>query len=100
METLVQLLPLIAIAAVFYLLIILPNRRRQKATAQLQSSLEVGDEIMLTSGFFGRLRAVTDDRVTVELAEGVLVDVARAAVATKVGEPERDTEPDVADDPS
>ena len=87
METLVQLLPLIAIAAVFYLLIILPQRRRQKATAELQASLEPGDEVMLTSGFFGRLRAVTDDRVTVELADGVLVQVARAAVATKVGPP-------------
>lgn len=94
METLISLLPFVAIALVFWLLVILPTRRRQKATADLQAALQPGDEVMLTSGFFGTLRAMTDDRVTLELAHGVHVQVARAAVATKV-----ETEPAATDDP-
>ena len=82
MENIVSLLPLLGIALLFWVLVILPTRRRQKAAAELQAALQPGDEVMLTSGIFGVVRTVADDRLGLELAPGTVVQVARAAVAS------------------
>ena len=76
------LLPLLAIFVVFWLLIIRPQQRRQKALQQLRSSLQPGDQVMLTSGIYATLRSSDGDRATVEIAPGVVVDVASAAIAS------------------
>ncbi len=76
------LLPLLAIFLVFWLLIIRPQQRRQKALQQLRSSLQPGDQVMLTSGIYATLRSSDGDRATVEIAPGVIVEVASAAVAS------------------
>lgn len=83
-KELVQLLPLIGIFLLIYLLMIRPTMRRNRDLAALQSALGVGDEVMLTSGFFGTVRALDDDRLRVELADAVVVSVARGAVAKVV----------------
>ena len=49
---LASLLPIVGIALLFWLLLIRPAQRRQRETRQMQSSLEVGDEVMLTSGIY------------------------------------------------
>ena len=46
----------------------------------MQSSLSVGDEVVLTSGIHGMVRGVDDDVVQVEIASGVTIRVARAAI--------------------
>ena len=74
------LLPLVAIALVFWLLIIRPQSRRQRELRDMQSSLSVGDEVVLTSGIFGMVRGVDRRLVQVEIASGVIIRVARAAV--------------------
>lgn len=84
MEGLVSLLPLVAIALLFWLLIIRPASRRQKDQVRMQSSLTVGDEVMLTSGIFGTITELTDDRLMVEVAPGVAVRVARGAIGSVV----------------
>ena len=76
------LLPLLAIFLVFWLLIIRPQQRRQKALQQLRSSLQPGDHVMLTSGIYATLRSSDGDRATVEIAPGIIVEVASAAVAS------------------
>jgi preprotein translocase subunit YajC len=83
-EGLVSLLPLVAIALLFWLLIIRPASRRQKEQVRMQSSLTLGDEVMLTSGIFGTVTELTDDRLMVEVAPGVAVRVARGAIGTVV----------------
>lgn len=82
MPELVSLLPLVGIALLFWLLIIRPASRRQKELSRMQSALEVGDEVMLTSGIHGTLIELDDDTVQVEIATGVTVKVARGAVGT------------------
>ena len=93
MKGLASLLPLLAILAVFWLLLIRPAQPRNRELARLQNSLQPGDQVMLSSGFFGTLRSVEADRARVELAAGVVVEVARAAVA-RVVEPVEDDEDD------
>lgn len=75
------LLPLLAILVLFWLLLIRPAQRRNQALAEMHGSLAVGDRVMLSSGFFGTLRAVDADTVRIELADGVVVEVAKGAVA-------------------
>jgi len=74
------LLPLIAIALIFWLLIIRPQSRRQRELRDMQASLSVGDEVVLTSGIHGVVRGVDDAVVQVEVATGVTIRVARAAI--------------------
>lgn len=84
MSELASLLPLVGIAALFWFLMIRPAQRRQREVRQMQSSLVVGDEVMLTSGIYGVLQSLDDERVQVQLAPGVVVEVARGAVGSKV----------------
>jgi len=81
---LASLLPLLAIALLFWFLMIRPAQRRQRQVRQMQSSLAVGDEVMLTSGIYGVLRTLDDERLRVELAPDVVVEVARGAVSQKI----------------
>jgi preprotein translocase subunit YajC len=92
----VEFLPLVGIALLFWLFIIRPTSKRQRELRTMQSSLDVGDEVVLTSGIFGTVQSVEDGEVHLEIATGVTVKVARAAIgsiAAKHDEPAE--EPDV-----
>ena len=80
MPALVQLVPFIGIALLFWFLLIRPASKRQKELVRMQSSLKAGDEVILTSGIFGVLRETEDDYLRVEISNGVTVKVARGAV--------------------
>ncbi len=60
------------------------QRRRQNAVAQLQESLNVGDDVCTTSGMFGRITALDEVMATLEVAPGTVVRFDRRAIATKV----------------
>jgi len=83
-QDIVALLPLLAIALVFWFLIIRPQSRRNRELLAMQGDLQAGDEVMLTSGFYGTLTAVEDDVVHVALGPGTTVKVAKGAIGQKV----------------
>jgi preprotein translocase subunit YajC len=78
------LLPFVAIALLFWLLIIRPASKRQKAMAQMQSAVSVGDEVVLTSGVYGRVAEIEDSVLHLTVADGVTIKVARGAVGSVV----------------
>lgn len=80
MENVVSLLPLVAIALVFWLFIIRPASRRNKETARMQAGVSVGDTVMMTSGIFGTVIGLTDDRIRIEIADGVTIEAVRGAI--------------------
>ena len=89
-----EFLPLIGIVLLFWLFIIRPQSRRQKELRSMQSSLTVGDEVMLTSGIFGTVQDVADDYVMVEVSTGVAIKVAQGAIGSKIARPtDDDNEP-------
>jgi preprotein translocase subunit YajC len=96
-ESLASLLPLVGIALLFWLLLIRPAQRRQREPLRMQSAIAVGDAVMLTSGIFGTVQAVVDDRFEVEIAPGVVVTVARGAVGTVVTKAELSDEAERSD---
>jgi preprotein translocase subunit YajC len=83
-EGLVSILPIIGVALLFWLLIIRPQSRRQKAVVAMQSALEPGTDVMLSSGVYGTLQQVEDDHVLLRVADGVILKVAKGAVANVV----------------
>lgn len=102
MDSLGALLPLILLAAVFYLLILRPARKRQQQQRETIAALTPGQQVMTASGIFGRVTAVTAERVTVEIAAGVDIEVLPAAISQVIpatapgadeGDPEADSDP-------
>jgi preprotein translocase subunit YajC len=76
-----QLLPFVLIAAVFWLLLIRPQRKRQQALMQTQRSLQLGDEVLLGAGIVGRVAELPDDEyLDLEVAPGVRMKALRGAV--------------------
>jgi preprotein translocase subunit YajC len=71
-------------AGVFYLLIFRPQKRRVAAIRALQGALELGDEVVTTSGIYGTITALRDEYLELEIAPGVVVKVARGAIGTRV----------------
>lgn len=84
MKDLANIAPLVLILAVFYFLILRPQRRRQQALASTQAALQPGAEVMLTSGIFGRVASLDDETVQLEVSPGTTVKVSRAAVVRVV----------------
>jgi preprotein translocase subunit YajC len=87
------------IALAFFLLIVRPQRRRLAAHRAFVGALAVGDEVVTTGGIFGTVRRLDDDRVDLEIAPGIVIAVARAAVAQSANpaiappdDPDRDAE--------
>ena len=93
MTDLAALLPLVAILALFWFMVVRPQQRRQKEVVRLQNSIQVGQRVMMSSGVFGTVTSITDDRARLQIAPGTEIEIARAAIA-KVDEPVTDTTPD------
>lgn len=66
--------------AVFYFLVLRPNAKRQKEHQAMLSALAKGDEVVTAGGIFGRVAKIGENAVTLELAEGVEVQIQRAAI--------------------
>ena len=78
---LIQLLPFLLIFGIFYLLLIMPMRRRQKKHQELLGKLTKGDRVITTGGIFGTVVDVEGDVLTLRISENVKIQVARSAVA-------------------
>jgi preprotein translocase subunit YajC len=78
------MLPLIAIFAAMYFLLLRPQRKRQKETRNLQSSLQEGDEIIMSSGLYGWISSVEENYFWVEIAKDTEVRVSKSAVVNRV----------------
>lgn len=82
MEAVAQIIPLVLIVAVFWLLVVRPARKKQHDMKKLRASIEVGDTVLLGSGMYGEIRAITDGDLRLEIASGVVVRVHRDAVVS------------------
>ena len=78
-----QLIPFLLLA-VLWVALLLPQRRRAAARKALDASLEVGDEVITTAGFYGEIRELAEDVAVLALSPGVEVRVARGAIAKRL----------------
>ena len=86
MSSLVQLIPIALMVAIFYFIILLPMRRRQKKVRQFLEGLKVGDRVVTTGGIYGSITKLSDKSIQVQVAEKVRIEIARAAIGGYQGQ--------------
>ena len=79
-------IPIILIFVVFYFLLIRPQQKRAKQHRQMIQNLKKGDEIITSGGLYGKIVGITDEFLTLEVADNVKVKVARSFVSTKLNQ--------------
>ena len=77
---LVQLIPFALVLAIFYFVILLPMKRRQKKVQEFLAALKVGDKVVTSGGIYGSIAKLGEDSVQLQIAPNVRVDVSRAAI--------------------
>jgi len=70
MNDFLALLPLITVFIIFYVVLYIPQRRRQKKHKNYVDALKIGDDVLTDSGIFGRVTNIKDDRVTLVVKKG------------------------------
>ena len=75
------LLPMVLIIAVFYLLLIRPQQKRQRDLQETIAQLKAGDRIVTTGGVIGTITSVKDTSFLIRSAEKSILEIARSAVA-------------------
>ena len=78
---LVSFLPMLAILAVFYFLLIRPQQKKAKETRAMLAALQKGDEVVTMGGIVGRISKLGEQYMTLEIANGIEMNVQRGAVA-------------------
>ena len=76
-----SIIMLVAVVAIFYFLMIRPQQKRAKDHKNFLESLKKGDKIITSGGLYGTITGITDDAVTIEIAEKVRVKVEKSTVA-------------------
>jgi len=87
---LMQFVPLLLIFGIMYFLMIRPQQKKMKQHRDMVAALKKGDNVVTQGGVIGKVVAVKDDEVEVEIAQGVRVRVVRGTVAqvvTRTGTP-------------
>lgn len=82
----IQIFPFALMLGVFYVLVLLPMRRRQKKIQEFQDALKVGDKVITTSGLYGLVTKITDVSVQLQIADKVRIDVAKTSVGGYQGQ--------------
>jgi preprotein translocase subunit YajC len=75
------LLPMLLIIAVFYVLLIRPQQKRQRELQQTISQLKIGDRIVTTGGIIGVITTIRDTSFLIRSADKSILEIARSAVA-------------------
>jgi preprotein translocase subunit YajC len=75
-------LPLIALLAVFYFLVLRPQQKRSKEVKSMLEAMQKGDEVATAGGILGRVVKVGEAYVAVEISEGLTVNVQKSAIQT------------------
>jgi preprotein translocase subunit YajC len=74
---------LIVIFGLMYLVLIRPQRKRQKEHQQLMEELKRGDRVVTAGGIYGQVESLSDDSVVIKVESGATMRVARNSVALK-----------------
>lgn len=83
---LIQLIPFALVLAIFYFVILLPMRKKQKKVQEFLDALKVGDKVVTTGGLFGSIAKISDQVVQLQVAPNVRVDISKAAIVGYQGQ--------------
>jgi preprotein translocase subunit YajC len=78
---LISFLPFALVLVIFYLIVFLPARRRQKKLDEMIAALKPGDKVITNSGIYGTIVGFKGDRMQIRVAENVKIEMSRNAVS-------------------
>jgi preprotein translocase subunit YajC len=78
----VQLIPFVVIFAIFYLLIIMPARKKQKQHQNMIASLKGGERIITAGGVYGTVTRVMDDRFVIQVDGNTKIEITKGSIST------------------
>jgi preprotein translocase subunit YajC len=84
---LISFIPLIAMLAIFYFILVLPMKKKQQKVQAFLQALKEGDRVVTSGGLFGTITKLKDDSIQLQIAQNVKVDVSKAAVVGYQGQP-------------
>ena len=84
---LVQFIPFVLVLGIFYFVILLPMKRRQKKVETFLTALKTGDKVVTTGGLYGVIAKLDADTVHLQIAPNVRVEVSRSAIVGYQGQP-------------
>ena len=79
----VQPLIFLAIGLIFYFIVFLPNKKRQRALKDMLDNLKNGDKIITSGGIYGVVAGIKDDRVQLKVADQVKIEISKNAIVAK-----------------
>jgi preprotein translocase subunit YajC len=82
-----QLVPFVLVLGIFYFIILLPMKRKQQKVQEFLSSLKVDDRVITTGGIYGRIMKIDEQKVQLQIADKVRIEVAKAAIGGYQGRP-------------
>lgn len=80
------LLPIAVLGGLFYLLLVLPQRRRAKKAQELRDSISVGDEVRTIGGIYGTIRSEDGETFTIDIGGGTTMRIAKRAISERIGD--------------
>jgi preprotein translocase subunit YajC len=84
---LLQIVPFVLILGIFYFIILLPSKRKQQKVQEFLENLKENDRVITTSGIYGQIAKINGDRVQLQVADKVRIDVSKAAIGGYQGQP-------------
>jgi preprotein translocase YajC subunit len=91
---------LLAVLAIFWIFLLMQNRKRRAAQLEQRASIDTGSKVLLTSGFIGTLVSKDGDQAEIELAPGLTVRVLVTAIARTLPEPDAADTAEIDDEPT
>jgi preprotein translocase subunit YajC len=86
-SSLIQIVPFVLILGIFYFIILLPTRRKQQKVQEFLDALKENDRVVTTGGIYGQIAKINGDRISLQIADKVRIDIARASIGGYQGQP-------------
>jgi len=80
-DVLIQFAPIIIIGVIFYMLIFMPMRKRQKKLEMMIGALKNGDKVITSSGIYGTVSGVKEKTFILKISDQVKIEVSKSAIA-------------------
>jgi preprotein translocase subunit YajC len=84
---LVQFVPFVLVLGIFYFIILLPMKRKQQKVKEFLERLKVNDRVITTGGIYGQIMKIEEQKVQLQVADKVRIEVAKAAIGGYQGQP-------------
>jgi len=92
-----QILMIVALIGIFYFFMIRPQQKKQKETRRFRDNLQQGDKVITAGGIYGRIRAIKETSVQLEIAPNVTITIDKGMIYPSASDAQTDAANSTAD---